>query len=111
MGMGLRIIFGLLTIALVARAFTIVGPSWKPLGSDKIPEYIGLGYNVLKGNPFTNHIDEGFRSTIFQMDYSKGQRTEDGKYVIPDFTHSAETISCSLESKVSEYTGSENYQK
>ena len=103
--MGLRIIFGLLSIVLVAQAFTIVGPSVKPLGSDKMPEYIGLGYNVLTGNPFTNHIDEGFKSEIFQMDYSKNQRTEDGKYLIPDFTHSAQTISCSLESKVNEYTG------
>jgi hypothetical protein len=70
-----------------------------------------MGYNVLTGNPFTNHIDEGFKSSIFQMSYDKGQRTEDSKYIIPDFTHSTETISCSLESKVNEYTGTQNYQK
>ena len=63
------------------------------------------------GNPFTNHIDEGFRNPIFAFTYDKGQMTEDSKYQIPDHTHSTQTISCSLESKVSEYTGTQNYQK
>jgi hypothetical protein len=70
-----------------------------------------VGYNVLTGNPFTNHIDEGFKSPIFLLSYQKGQMTQDNKYLIPDFTTSRETIACSLESKVNEYTGSQNYQK
>lgn len=77
----------------------------------KIPEYIGLGYHLLLGNPLTNHVDEGFRAPIFNFSYNKNQRTEDDKYQIPDYTHSSETISCSLESKVNEYTGTKNYQK
>ena len=78
---------------------------------NKIPEYIGLGYHALQGNPFTNRIDEGFRAPIFTMTYAKSQKTEDGAYLIPDHTHSTQSVSCSLESKVSTYSGTENYQK
>ena len=45
------------------------------------------------------------------MTYAKFQKTEDGAYLIPDHTHSTQSVSCSLESKVSSYTGTENYQK
>lgn len=76
-----------------------------------MPEFIGKGYNLLAGNPFTNHIDEGFTSPIFQLTYDKNQETQDGKYKIPDHTHSSEIPSCSMKSKVLEYTGTQNYQK
>lgn len=83
---------------VLAFSFTIedqTSSTLNPLTS-KIPEFIGQGYNLLTGNPFTNHIDEGFTSPIFDLTYEKGQETEDGKYKIPDHTHSTETISCSI---------------
>ena len=45
------------------------------------------------------------------MTYAKGQKTEDGMYSIPDHTHCTQSVSCSLESRVSTFTGTENYQK
>ncbi len=48
----------LLCLCLVVFGFKIEAP---PLKS-KIPEYMGLGYHLLYGNAFTNHIDEGFRA-------------------------------------------------
>ncbi len=44
----------------------------------KIPGFVGLGYHALKGNPFTTHVDEGFRAPLFEMTYEKGQTTDDG---------------------------------
>lgn len=41
----------------------------------KIPGFIGLGYHALKGNPYTNKVDEGFRSPVFTFSYDKGLTT------------------------------------
>lgn len=77
----------------------------------RIPAYIGMGYHALKGNPYTNHVDEGFRSPIFALTYNKGETTEDGQFQIPDFTTSAQTVACNMNSKVKTFSGTENYQK
>lgn len=61
----------LLCLCLVVFGFKIETP---PLKS-KIPEYMGLGYHLLYGNAFTNHIDEGFRAPIFSFSYNRNQRT------------------------------------
>lgn len=71
----------------------------------KVPAYIGAGYHALKGNPYTNRVDQGFRSPIFQLTYNKGETTEDGQFQIPDFTHSTQTISCNMNSKVKSFSG------
>ena len=46
--------------------------------SQKSRLFVGLGYHALKGNPFTTHVDEGFRAPIFEMTYQKEQTTDDG---------------------------------
>ena len=51
-----------------------------------MPAYLGMGYNLLKGNPFTDHIDEGFRAPIFKFTFAQNLTTEDQKYLIPDYT-------------------------
>ena len=32
-------------------------PSTLPTNLPKIPSYLGLGYHILLGNPFANHVD------------------------------------------------------
>jgi hypothetical protein len=105
--MNLRNLLCIFALILVAQSFTIVSPESRidTQASQKIPEYVGLGYNVLTGNPFTDQIDPGFKSSIFQMTYDKAQTTGDNKYLIPDFTHATSSIACSLQSRVSQYTG------
>ena len=107
-------LYVLLALVIIGNCFIIEEQQIKgntEILESKIPEYIGLGYHALQGNPFTNRIDEGFRAPIFVMSYAKQQKTEDEAYLIPDYTHSTQSVSCSLESKVSSYTGTENYQK
>ena len=53
-----------------------------------MPSYLGTGYDLLKGNPFTDHIDEGFRAHIFEFSYTQNLTTDDGLYNIPDHTSS-----------------------
>jgi hypothetical protein len=50
----------------------------------KLPVYIARGYNILKGNPFTNIADPGFTSSIFKPTYNKGLTTEDQRFLLPD---------------------------
>lgn len=64
---------------------------------DKLPSFLGKGYHLLKGNPFTNKIDEGFMAPIFDFSYKQNLTTDDGKYLIPDHTSSVESISCSFD--------------
>ena len=67
--------------------------------TQRIPSYLGKGYHLIQGNPFTDRIDPGFKNEIFEFTYTKGLVTDDGKYSIPDFTHSAASLACSLQSK------------
>ena len=77
----------------------------------RLPAYVGLGYDIFKGNPKTNRIDRGFRSSIFKLSYGNERKTEDRKYVIPDKTISKTRHSCTYSSNVNQYTGTKEYQK
>ncbi len=52
----------------------------------KLPEYLGRGYNIMVGNPFTNSKDEGFTNKYnpFVLTYNLNKMTSDGSYLIPD---------------------------
>ena len=42
----------------------------------KLPMYIGLGYNILKGNPLhSGSIDPGFTHKLFDFSYNQKQVT------------------------------------
>ena len=83
----------------------------EPPDPPRLLSFLGKGYNLISGNPYTDKIDEGFRTTVFDFAYSKKLTTDDGKYLIPDFTYSSLGKSCSLEAKTSSFSGTESYQK
>ena len=71
---------------------------------------MGVGYNILKGNPLSNNGDIGFVNPILKITYNEGQVTQDNKYLVPDgFTHRLMS-SCSFNSEVSEYRGTQSYE-
>ena len=79
----------LLFVLILSLSFKIeLFPERNNLKS-KLPSYLGKGYDLLKGNPFTDKVDEGFRASIFDFSYAKNLTTDDGKYLIPDHTSSA----------------------
>ena len=104
------LILSLLSI-LTAFKIEVKGIQSAPVLTARVPAYIGAGYHALKGNPYTNRIDQGFRSPIFSFTYSKGQTTPDGQYFIPDFTQATLNFSCDINSKIKSFSGTENYQK
>lgn len=63
-----------------------------------LPEYLGRGYNILIGNPFTNSKDEGFTNKYnpFTLSYDKSKTTSDGNYLIPDNSESLTLNDCSF---------------
>ncbi len=71
----------------------------------KLPIYIGEGYNIYEGNPMTNMIDPGFTMPIFDFSFDKGEKTEDGRFRLPDYTLSRQLSSCSYDAKVKSYKG------
>ena len=83
----------------------------KELTMARIPSYLGKGYHLIKGNPLSDKIDTGFRTEIFEFTFSKNLTTDDGKYLIPDHTHSSVSVACSLDAKSTKYSGTQEYQQ
>ena len=67
--------------------------------SQRLPSFLGHGYDLMMGNPYSDHTDKGFKVPIFDFTYKDGQTTDDEEFLIPDHTYSRRTISCSLSSK------------
>lgn len=59
----------------------------------------------------TKNIDPGFTLPIFDFNFSKGEKTGDGQYRIPDHTLSRQLSSCSYDASVKAYTGASSYKK
>lgn len=77
----------------------------------RIPVYVGLGYDLLQGNPLSNYVDTGFGHPIFKFTYKNGSTTSDNRYLIPDGVDSRIVSSCSFSSTVSIHRGTESYVK
>ena len=58
----------LLTVAIASQQLT-EETDMDP--TPKMPVYLGIGYNLLKGNPLDNHVDEGFAHPIYKITYRK----------------------------------------
>jgi len=52
----------------------------------KLPEFLGRGYDIMTGNPFSNKNDDGFinKYNPFVLSYNLGKTTSDGSFLIPD---------------------------
>lgn len=78
---------------------------------DKIPQFVGNGYDLIRGNPSADKIDPGFRAQIFDLTYDEGKLTEDEKFLIPDQASGKLLHSCSYSASTENYTGTNSYQK
>lgn len=83
----------LMTVFLITQG--LATPATPP----RIPLYIGKGYDILLGNPLSSEdVDPGFRHEVFDFTFSKGETTEDGKYLLPDGISHRKTTACSFSS-------------
>ena len=65
-----------------------------------MPVYLGIGYNLLTGNPLSKSVDTGFGHPIFKVTYSKNETTSDNRYLIPDGMSHRIVSSCSFDTSV-----------
>ena len=75
-----------------------------------LPPYIGLGYDLLVGNPGSmSSFDKGFRNPIFDLTYTKNQTTDDGLHLVPDNVEIRDTETCSYSSVTEKVTGTKAF--
>lgn len=67
--------------------------------------YVGVSYNILYGNPMTDHVDPGFQHQIFSFTYNNESTTNDFKYSLPDQVGTRSATYCEFESSSSNITG------
>lgn len=69
------------------------------MGQKKMPVYVGLSYDLLFGNPLSDHVDPGFQHPIFRWTYNKNITVDKGKYLIPDQVGYTQVSVCDYESE------------
>jgi hypothetical protein len=72
--------------------------------------YLGCGYDIIKGSPDAQSMDEGFVQNPFSFSYSQNLLTPDGRYTIPDGTQVEGYYYCSYDTEVSDFAGSQSFQ-
>jgi len=72
--------------------------------------YLGIGYNLITGNPDNNAGDPGFKENVLEFTWANNVRTSDGRYQVPDNVQALQTRSCTLNSEAREEFGSRSYQ-
>ena len=79
---------------------------------EKFPNarYLGMGYNVITGNPDNNLHDPGFEFNVLEFTWATGMTTSDGKYFVPDHIQALQTKSCGFHSQATTEFGTRSYQ-
>ena len=79
---------------------------------DRFPNarYLGMGYNVITGNPDDDLHDPGFAFNVLAFTWVNGMKTSDGKYLVPDHIQALETKSCGFHGQATTEYGSKSYQ-
>ena len=77
----------------------------------KLPIYVGRSYDLLEGNPLSDRVDPGFEHSIFEFTYLDQEKTEDGKYLVPDGVSHRKVSSCSFSTDIQTFRGTKSYQE
>ena len=72
--------------------------------------YLGMGYNIVKGNPDNNLHDPGFTFPVLKLTWTTDSMTSDNKFQIPDHIQALQTKSCSFQSEAASEFGAKSYQ-
>jgi len=72
--------------------------------------YLGMGYNLLTGNPDNNLQDPGFKYGVLQFTWATNITSSDQRYTVPDYTQVLQTRSCGFRSEATTEFGSHSYQ-
>jgi len=100
----------LIILPVVAIIIATEATEWVAADVVKFPNirYLGMGYNLLKGNPDDNWNDPGFRLAVLQFEWDQGRMSSDGRYEIPDHIQAMQVKSCGYESVVESIAGADS---
>jgi len=62
-------------------------------------DYLGIGYDALRGNPQSDSSDPGFKTSVFPLTYTKNTESADGRFLHPDHTTVHQVSSCSFNAR------------
>ena len=101
-----------LVVLLVVNAYMATTCDAHPCAASRFPnaQFLGMGYNVLEGNPDNNLHDPGFTFPVLELKWTKNSMTSDGKYQVPDYVQGLQTKSCSYHSQALSEFGAQSYQ-
>jgi len=77
-------------------------------------EYLGIGYNLIEGNPRGSDItelDPGFRSGVIKLEKSKNSLTSNNEFSVPLGVELRYLTSCEFSSKATEVSDVFDYQR
>lgn len=76
-------------------------------------EYLGLGYNIFKGNPRGTdkaELDPGFRQRVIALEQSQGRLSLDQDWMIPFGVQASSASSCQFASTSTEISNEQQYR-
>jgi len=73
--------------------------------------YLGMGYDIIKGNPDNDYKDPGFLFSVLGFTWENCDTTSDRRYRVPDHVQALQLKSCGYQCTVAEITGVKSYQK
>lgn len=107
--MQLSAILIILGVAVVSHA---------QMDSPKGLHFVGVGYNLLEGNPDGGDVSNGgvdpgllFTRKIFKLTWKTNKVSVDKKYIVPDQVSFAPRASCVTTNKKEVFSGSKSYQE
>ena len=104
----------LLSVLFVILGVTVITQAQQ---TPKGLHFVGVGYNLLEGNPEGGDVSNGgvdpgllFTRKVFKLTWKQQKVTVDNKFLIPDQVSFAPRESCVTTNKKEVFSGSKSYQ-
>ncbi|XP_078382883.1 uncharacterized protein LOC144665526 [Oculina patagonica] len=105
-----------LSVLFVILGFTVLTQGYQD--SPKGLHFVGVGYNLLEGNPEGGDVSNGgvdpgllFTRKIFKLTWKTNKVSVDKKYIVPDQVSFAPRESCVTTNKKEVFSGTKSYQE
>ena len=106
-----------LTVFLIVLGVAVVTHASQNVTTAKGLRFLGVGYNVLKGNPDGGNLTHGgvdpgllFARKIFKLTWDTQKTSVDGKFRVPDQVAFAHRSSCVENTTNEVFSGAKSYQ-
>ena len=107
-----------LTIFLITLGVAVVTHASKDVTKAKGLRFLGVGYNVLKGNPDGGKLSHGgddpgllYARKIFKLTWDTQKTSVDGKFRVPDQVVFVHRSSCVKNTTNEVFSGVKSYQE